>query len=159
MIRHSLERLRFIHNGKVDWERTALWGVPILAFFIWRFSGGVYGSEQILNALEREIIAEYKEALYAEYGMYDKNAASTERAKHFPSEEVIGLDVAFDNVSMSASLFGWDAKSNVGLRYDYTLTKDGEFRRRRTDVYKLVQRRHGTKFWDSGVVSYYLQYF
>ena len=133
--------------------------IPILLFIIWRIvTLGVYDSEHILRELEQHLIDDYRQSLYSQYGMYNQNAAESELAKKFPSEELADLEVSLHNVSMSAPLFSWSAKENVGIRFDYQLHKEGVVKQQKAKVYMIVDRQITLKFWQGNAFSYYLQY-
>ncbi len=159
MITKTLEALRLVHNGKVDIWRVALFGVPLLLFLLWRLSGdGVSDSERILRNLEEEIVNEYKEALYKEYGFYEKDVQDNPKAKDFPGEELQYLDVTFRNVSFSAPLLSFSATEQVGIHFDYQLRRDGLVKEAKDGVYMMVKRKGGLSFWECDPFTYYLQY-
>lgn len=160
MLMKGLEALRIVNNGKLDTMRLLMYGVPLLLFLAWRIAGtGVSDSERITRLLKEEIINDYKEGLYKEYGFYEKDIVDNPKAKDFPSEELLYLDVSISNVSFSAPLFSFSATEQVGIRFDYRLTRDGLVKQQDKEVYMLVHRKGGVSFWPSGAFTYYLQYF
>ena len=160
MINKTLEALRFTNNGKLDVWRIAMFGVPLALFLLWRLSGdGVSDSDRILKLLEEEIINNYKQALYKEYGFYENDIADNPKAKDFPHEELLYLDVTFRNVSFAAPLLSFSATEQVSMHYDYQLRRDGIIKEQDKGVYTLVKRHGGINFWPGDPFTHYLQYF
>ena len=154
-----LEAMRIYHGDKFDLGGVLLWGIPVLLFIVWRLSsGGVYGSELILQEIENRIIDDHRQALYARYGLLGEGSAGDESAAAFPYEELENLKVVFKNVSMAGPLLSWGAKETVGVRFDYELIQNGAVKDSRRKVYKLVGRRPGIYIWDCSPLTYYLQY-
>jgi len=160
MLRQLLKSSPLYKKGKLDWTQLLILVIPLVIFLSWRiFTLGIVDSESLITNLEHHLIDSYKEKLYSQYGMYDANAAESGNAKHFPSEELIDLEVLVNNVAMSSSLFSWSIKEDVGIRFDYQISKDGIIKEQDTKVHLLVTRRYGPIFRSSNPVIHLLQYF
>lgn len=159
MMNQVLEATGICQNGRVDKGRLLLVGVPFVLFVLWRLSShGVSGADEVLQTIERDIVAEFREALYRKHGFLGKEAPDLVRDAAFPADELEGLAVRFSNVSMSGSLFSWSASDKIGVRFDYDIAKDGVVREREENVYRCTARLSRTQVWKCGAISYYLKY-
>jgi hypothetical protein len=159
-----LEALRIYKNGKVDVGRIIITGGLFGAFVLWRiFTFGVYGSDALMSSIEEDIIADYRQAVYTKYGLYEKDPdalALSRRSAEYTSEtaELKYLDVQFTNISMAASLMRFGAQETVIVRFDYVLKADGITKESNTGVYKMVSRKGIDVIYDSDAFSYYINY-
>ncbi len=159
MIIRFLEASGLYRNGRLDTLRLLLAGLPLVLFMLWRLSShGVYGADQILRALERELLLEYKAAQYEKGDQPEFGYAVTEDGRPL-ALELDELEVRFTNVSMSGSLFSWSANDPVGIRFDYTIERQGLVKASARNVYRCTHRQSRTSFWECGLVSYYMKYF
>ncbi len=111
-----------------------------------------------MRTIEKEIIFDYRTALYREYGLYEDDVPDTSDAAQSPAHELEGLEVRFDNVSMSGSLFSASANDEIGVRFNYKLLQDGVTKEYKENVYRCTRRLSRTSVWECGMVSYYLKY-
>ena len=159
MVRTLLESTRIYHDGQLDLMRAILFGFPVLLFIMWRLSShGVIGADDVMRTIEQEIINDYRTALYREYGLYEDDVPGSGGAAQFPAHALEGLEVRFDNVAMSGSLFSVSANDEIGVRFDYRLLQDGVTKKHEENVYRCTRRLSRTSVWECGMVSYYLKY-
>lgn len=145
-------------NGRWDILRLLLVGAPFLLFVLWRLSShGVSGSDEVLRAIERDLLTHYKTAMYQDAGLLDSDPAiaSAESAAGLNFD---GLVVRFSNVSMSGSLFGWSVNDPIGDRFDYVIENKGVIQEQERNVYRCTHRQTRTSVWECNAISYYLKY-
>jgi len=137
MVRSLLESTRIYRDGQLDVMRAILFGIPVILFLLWRLSSqGVIGADEVMRTIEKEIIFDYRTALYREYGLYENDVPDAIKAAQFPAHELEGLEV----------------------RFDYKLLQDGVTKDHKENVYRCTRRLSRTSVWDCGMVSYYLKY-
>ena len=159
MMREYLVAARLIDNdGKFDRMRAALLGVPLLALVLWRLASGTVGEAYVLDTIRERVLDDYREGVYAAHGMYDEDAVNNGAAANFPTEELQGLLVMLDDVSIAAPLLSVSATENVGVRFDYRILREGHTKAHGDGVYLCVDRERGVRVWSCGMVSYYLRY-
>lgn len=155
MLVKIFENLRIINNGKVDLLRLFFIAIPVLAFFLWRTATlGITDSEQVLSIIKTEIANQYKEKLYKEYELLDKNT----NPRDFPFLKLKDIEVELGNVSIAASLLSWSAKEDIDVKFDYILRANGEIIEENQNVYLFISRKAGAVIWPSGPIRHYLKY-
>lgn len=158
MFRELIEATGVYRNGRWDKARLLLAGVPFLLFVLWRLSShGVYGADDVLQAIERDLLADYKAEQYRKAGLLEPDP-SAKPADLVVAQELDGLTVRITNVSMSGSLFGWSGNDPIGVRFDYAIEQDGVVKAQDRNVYRCTHRQTRTALWECNAISYYLRY-
>lgn len=159
MIRAVLETSGITRNGKLDMLRLLLIGVPLALFMLWRLSShGVYGADEVLAAIERDLLMDYKTAIYKDAGLMDEQPRTSTAQARVVATELEGLEIELSNVSMAGSLFSWSALDPIGVRFDYRITRHGELKQERRKVYRCTQRQTRSSLWECDAISYYMKY-
>ncbi len=159
MIRAALETSGITRNGRLDGLRLLLIGVPLALFMLWRLSSqGVYGADEVLAAIERDLLMDYKTAIYKDAGLLDERPQTSGAQARVVATELEGLEVELSHVSMAGSLFSWSALDPIGVRFDYRITRHGELKQERRRVYRCTQRQTRNSLWKCDAISYYLKY-
>ena len=159
MIKSLLEATGIYADGRLDKIRLLVAGLPIALFVLWRLSSqGVYGADEVLKAIERDLLMEYKSQRYREAGLLDSEPASNSDESYVVAQELHGLEVRLSNISMSGSLFSWSGNDPIGVRFDYVIESNGDIKARDRNVYRCTHRQTRTSLWECGAINYYLKY-
>lgn len=151
--------IEFRKGKALDRGSLAIFAAAILIFIVLRvFSLSVFDSRRVLQAIERDLIAEYQQSVYAQ--RYENNAVDSDAdgAGAFPSSKFKNLEIAISSVSMAAPLYSWSGKENVGVCFDYVISTDEGVVESKKRVYKKVTREKGYHVWDSNIFFHFMTY-
>lgn len=122
------------------------------------FTGSVFDSRRVLKSIERELIAEYTQSVYAQRDDNDLVEYTGDGSGMSQYVKLNNLEIELTNISMSAPLYSWSAKENVGVCFDYEISTDEGIVESEKRIYKKVTREKGYHVWDSNVFFYYMTY-